>query len=227
MTRSVLEIGRGRAAPVISCAVAVAVAVALLAVACGGPSSPLPAEPGILAGTASGWVGATGTVRANLFVVGEEIASGSIAIDGTFSVELPPSLDAELLAPLTFCEGIDISGDANGSAVLWLHVTIGPDTVGTIARRNRPASETPQVGDAMTMWVYADAPIAAHGACMPGEFDLESEAYALDLVAGWNVVTQVVTEVDGEAFTTEYRTTPPPGAFSWRYVPTPAPIAPP
>jgi hypothetical protein len=226
MMRSALEIEGLRAARgPFSCAVAAAV-MALVG-ACSGPSPGTSADPRILAGTASGWVGEQGTVRANLFVVGDEIATGSISTDGTFSVALPPTLEAELLTPLTFCDGIDISGDANGAAVFWLNVDTVLGHVGSIARTNRPVGETTQVGDAMTIWVYADAPIAAHGACTPGEFDMEFEAYALDLVAGWNVATQVVTDVTGDAFTTEYRTATPPGAFSWRYAPAPAPIAPP
>jgi hypothetical protein len=62
-----------------------------------------------------------------------------IAVDGSFSIQLPVPLDAEFLVPLTLCEGIDISGEAHGALILGLLVEIGPDTwAGAIARTNRP-----------------------------------------------------------------------------------------
>ncbi|MBA2666759.1 MAG: PPC domain-containing protein [Trueperaceae bacterium] len=195
-------------------------------IACSGPAPGTPGgDPMILAGTASSWIGEPGTARATLYPFWEEVARGPIASDGSFSVQLPVPLDTGYLMPLTFCEGIDIAGEAHGALVLFLNVYVGTDThVGGIARTNRPFDGTTEVGDAMTAWFYADAPIAAHGTCAASPFDLERIAYALDLVAGWNVVTQVVTDVSGDEITTEFRTSTAPGTFQWRFFAEPAPI---
>jgi hypothetical protein len=223
MRRSERKGGEPRRGPATSASRAVAVTLMLLVVAC---SDPAPGgNPGVLNGTASSWIGEPGTARAMLYPFGPDVARGPIAVDGSFSIELPARLDAELLVPLTLCEGIVISGDARGAAVFWLLVETGSDTwAGAIGRTNRPFGDTHEVGDAATTWWYADAPIAAHGTCDASQFDLERTAFAMDLVRGWNVVTQVVTAVVGDVVTIEFRTSPAPGTFEWRYFATTKPI---
>jgi hypothetical protein len=189
--------------------------------------SPAPGgNPVTLTGTATSWIGEPGTLRAGLYPFGPDVARGPIAVDGSFSIQLPARLEAEILVPLlTLCEGIDVTGDARGAAGFWLLVEIGSDTwAGAIGRTNRPFGDTPEVGDAATTWWYADAPMAAHGTCDASQFDLERTAYALDLVRGWNVVTQVVTAIGGDVVTIEFRTSPAPGTFQWRYFAMTEPI---
>jgi hypothetical protein len=196
---------------------AVAVVVMMFVVACSGP--PPSGNRATLAGTATPWEGQPGTVRAMLIPSFSEVASGPIAANGSFSVELPVPLSRDLLEPLTFCEGVDLSGVALGALVIGLLVEIGSnDWAGVIERSNRPFGDTPEVDDAATIWMYADRSVSAHGACEASPFDLERIALALDLVTGWNAVTQVVTDVTDDVVTIEYRTSTGPGTFQWRYV---------
>jgi hypothetical protein len=223
MKRSAREGGRSRWGTASSASRAVAVTFMLLVVACSGPAPG--GNPAILNGTASSWIGEPGTLRATLYPFGPDVASGPIAADGSFFIQLRTPLDADLLVPLTLCEDIDISGTAHGALVFGLMVEVGADTwAGAIGRTNRPFGDTLQVGDAATTWWYADAPIAAHGTCAASPFDLERTAFAMDLVRGWNVVTQVVTSVVGDVVTMEFRTSPAPGTFQWRYFATTKPI---
>jgi hypothetical protein len=214
---SVLAGGVRRTRSLGSSSRAVAVVVMMFVVACSGP--PPSGNRATLSGTATPWEGRPGTVRAMLIPSFSEVARAPIAANGSFSVELPVPLRRELLEPLTFCEGIDLSGVAHGALVFGLLVEIGSnDWAGVIERSNRRFGDTPEVDDAVTIWMYADRSVSAHGACEASPSDLERIALALDLVAGWNVVTQAVTDVTEDVVTIEYRTSTGPGTFQWRYV---------
>lgn len=215
--------------------------LALLLTACGGGSTTPPpgTPPGptpepepepeptptvlTLSGTANGYTGAAAGLVASMQNSGAEIATGTIAAEGTFSLELPGELsDAQLSDSETyvFCETnpVDVSA-ATWEADLLAppEVQEGGTTTGQLILSNGAEFTDPAAltGLKQVIPVYSVSALGVTGDCSDSGM---TTTFNMQLQPGWNYVVLELTNDDGSTGTLS--TVPDlPTDVSWDFLP--------
>lgn len=197
--------------------------LALLLAACGGGSTtptppditppdtapvpepePEPTPPGLtLSGTAGGYSGAVAEITAEMQNTGTEVATGTIAADGSFSLVLPGTVEADALISnenYEFCR----EGSISISPASWqldnffvLNVKQGEAVTGTLELSDisERTEEGSLEGYRLVGFYYAANNVTLSGTCQTGtSFSSLTGTFDMQLQAGWNYVLQTVTE---------------------------------
>ena len=192
---------------------------ALLLTACGSPA--IPAEdPRTFSGTVQSYTGGAAELAAVVLLEDSEttLGSGSIDANGSFSYELPETVSAEGLQPLSsaFCEGVSFSNEAQVAPVFSLEVRSG----GTLAGFLGQATSEGVVsgfnltdGAIIVRRIYSDREVTVTGTC-----DFSPDTYDLRLRQGWNIVLEQFNEVEPGAFGIDSTVGAVPAAASWFFV---------
>ena len=192
---------------------------ALLLSACGSPS--IPAEdPRTFSGTVQGYTGGAAGLAAVVLLEDSEttLGSGSIEANGSFSYELPETVSAEGLQPVssTFCEGLSFSNKAQVPPVFSLEVMSGGTFTGFLGQATSAGviSGFDLTDDAIIVRrIYSDREVTVAGTC-----DFSPDTYDLRLRQGWNIVLERFNEVEPGAFGIDSTVGAVPAAASWFFV---------
>ena len=193
--------------------------LALLLAACGGGSTtppgtppdttpepepePEPTPPGLtLSGTAGGYSGAAAEITAEMQNTGAQVATGTVAADGNFSLVLPDTVEADALISnenYEFCR----EGSISISPASWqldnffvLNVKQGEAVTGTLELSDigERIEEGSLEGYQLVGFYYAANAVTLSGTCETGAFPSITGTFDMQLQEGWNYVLQTVTE---------------------------------
>lgn len=195
------------------------------------PPPPPPVEQVIVAGTANGYEGGDGTLKAEFFNTRAEVATAPIAANGTFSLQLPTEVPSSSLADsesFVFCEGGDVTLSSNSWSVdnfSSLEVEQAGSVTGQLLLSNVSNPPDPESAEGfknVDLW-YSSVPLSVTGVCPPnaGGFGDIEVTFDIQLEQGWNYLLSEVTAAEG--------TTPsalsfnvvsePPTDVQWDYLP--------
>lgn len=188
------------------------------------PIEPEPVLPGLtLSGIANGYAGAAAGLVANMQNSLAEVATGTIAADGAFSLELPGELaDAQLSDSETyvFCE----TNPVDVSAATWEADLLAPPEVqaGGVATGELLLSNAANFTDPAALTglkqvipVYSVSTLSVTGDC--GDLGMTT-TFDMQLQPGWNYVVLELTSDDGATGTLS--TVPSlPTDVSWDFLP--------
>lgn len=136
----------------------------------------------------------------------EPVATGPVE-DGAFRLELPNTVDAELLEP----ETVDCARERTIDAVFLPHLTLVRDgeEVGRLVHTDVPAELWSYAGPPRNAsWAYTTDTLSVDEQCEP-------ERLVLDFEPGWSPFVVLAEREGGTTVTTEA----PPESFRWVFVP--------
>jgi hypothetical protein len=190
-----------------------------------GPRAPAPAD-------------VVAEVRGGLAWFPYEVGRGRIGSDGAFELQFRegPAISAEATTSIERlfdglrCEDVTIS-DPTARVLVVRELRVIPrddpceycKTLGTLYLATQERGRLGATGDVEVHWVHADRDVSVQGRCRHGWGE---EAYALDLVAGWNTVAVETTALlpsDGFCDCREVSVTVAPvvpHTVAWHFVPT-------
>ena len=199
--------------------VGIMLGTALLLSACGSMGT-----SGEAAGTVTGQVanydGPAGALEATDDFGGGSFGAGSIQTDGSFTLELEPTIPQSMLRstePLQVCPGISFSdAEAMTSGFNRIYVEVDGTPAGTLSQTSSSVTDQGAISTIVAR-TYADRDVSMVGKC-ESEDSVASIDMNLDLKGGWNVVT--VVETSDSAFPSASSFTYTMGAASdvdWAY----------
>lgn len=200
------------------------------------PTPPAPPEPEIpaltLSGTANGYTGAAGELVATMQNSQAEVATGTIAADGSFSLELPGELTDEQVSDsndpenYVFCEAnpVDVSSATWEADLLDLpEVRGGGEATGELLLSNAANFTDPSAltGLKQVTPVYSTSALSVTGDCSD---DGVTTTFDMQLQTGWNYIVLEVTNDDASTGTLSTVPSLPTDA-RWDFVPPSSPFS--
>lgn len=138
------------------------------------------------------------TLKLQVYDTGGEmfvpIASGSVSDDGTFSIELPATLDPTMLAPMFYdgYEGVTISAPETQMAAASFHLyDRDGQRIGNVIYRSNA-----QRGGGSLQFYDRDCTVTGSLTVFGGIFEPRADSYELNLKKGWNWVFSYPNEND-------------------------------
>jgi len=196
------------------------------------PPTPTPPTPEMLSGTMEQWIGEDAVIRALSynFETDEQVVSaeGIVSDDGSFNITLPAEEGvADALFTIdesNFCATNQTGGGDIRSTVEVMPSSIGFANLGLLVYESAYSSENVVIGDVLATdnnyevvinFYYAASDATIRGDCittLSADF-ISTDAYDLDLKAGWNKVMSVST-AEGRSLSTE----PVPEDIRWSFI---------
>lgn len=155
-----------------------------------------------------------------------EVATGTIAADGSFSLALPSTVAADALISnenYEFCR----EGEVSVSPASWqldnffvLNVKQGEEVTGSLELSNisERIEEGSLEGYRLVGFYYAANAVTIAGTCETASFPSITATFDMQLQAGWNYVLQTVTEAGFSiSAATIESITEPPADLQWEF----------
>ena len=190
------------------------------------------AAPVVLSGTLQGWDQGEATIAVESSnedgTFRGTLAEAPVAEDGSFELELPAEVPAELLEEVDASQvcpggGVTVSSESVqwtlifGLSVLQDGTSVGNAVLTSSEGVMGPDQESASEGDQGVIHVYSTEPVSVQGTCT--ESDGNTQTINADLKEGWNALVFTITDVSEGARTLESEVVDEPSGVNWFFIP--------